>query len=164
MLAVCVQTAHGPRGTDAAKSEQQTTRCDMEWKMILAVFTQRRAKSHAAKSGPPIAANRKGFRLTVCVPVQKGVHAERVGKQAHGDIPLKIVDMVAHKRIIKWPRATAPVKSEGLKPVFFAALSVDAVRASVLARERQHPPCSGSDGVNRSHTIFGQLHSSAFPS
>ena len=49
----------------------------------------------------PIAANRKGFRLKVCVPVQKGVHAERVGKQAHDDITLKIVDMVVHSRIMK---------------------------------------------------------------
>ena len=34
-----VFTAHRPSGTDAAKSDQQTTRCDTEWKMILAVFT-----------------------------------------------------------------------------------------------------------------------------
>ena len=32
--------------------------------------------------------------------------------------------LVAHKRIMKWPRATAPVISDGLPPVFCAALTV----------------------------------------
>ena len=57
--------------------------------------------------------------LNVCVPVQKVVHAERVGK-----IGTWRNLLVAHKRIMKWPRATAPVKSDGLPPVFCAALSV----------------------------------------